>query len=127
MITFTQKGDFANTERFLRSVSGGKAVRNALEFYAQEGVSALSAATPIDSGLSASSWYYLIENNKNWYSITWCNRDADSNGTPIVILLQYGHSTRNGGYVQGYDFINPAIRPIFDRISNQVWRAVTTA
>jgi hypothetical protein len=95
-----------------------------LETYGQQGVDALASATPIRTGLAASSWYYLVENNNSWYSITWCNNDTENGGAPVVVLIQYGHSTRNGGYVAGYDFINPAIRPVFDQIASEVWREV---
>lgn len=125
MITITSKGSFANTERFLKAMSRGSILRT-LESYGQQGVSALSAATPQDTGLAAGSWYYIVENNRSWYSITWCNSDTE-NGPPVVILIQYGHGTRNGGYVQGYDFINPAIRPVFDRIAEDVWKVVKSA
>jgi hypothetical protein len=125
MITITSKGSFANTDRFLKAMSRGSILRT-LESYGQQGVQALAAATPVDTGLAESSWYYIVENNHGWYSITWCNNDTEG-GPPVVILLQYGHGTRNGGYVSGYDFINPAIRPIFDRIADDVWKVVRTA
>ncbi len=89
------------------------------------GVEALSLATPIDSGLSSVSWSYRIFKEGKRTSIEWFNNNVDADGTPIVILLQYGHGTGTGGYVQGHDFINPAIQPIFDLIVANVWRAVT--
>jgi hypothetical protein len=126
MITISSSGSFANTERFLTRMSHGSIMRT-LESYGQQGVDALSSATPIRTGLAASSWYYLVENNRSWYSITWCNNDTENGGAPVVVLIQYGHSTRNGGYVAGYDFINPAIRPVFDQIASEVWREVTNS
>jgi hypothetical protein len=123
MITISSSGSFANTERFLSRTSRGSIMRT-LETYGQQGVDALASATPIRTGLAASSWYYLVENNNSWYSITWCNNDTENGGAPVVVLIQYGHSTRNGGYVAGYDFINPAIRPVFDQIASEVWREV---
>jgi hypothetical protein len=97
-----------------------------LEQYAQEGVDALSAATPVDSNLTATSWGYEIKRSGRSYSITWTNTNI-VNGTPIAILLQYGHGTGTGGYVRGRDYINPALKPIFDKIADNVWKAVTSA
>ena len=88
------------------------------------GVEALSAATPIDTGLAASSWDYEITRDRGVWQITWLNRDVEG-GAQVVLLIQYGHGTGTGGYVQGRDFINPAMRPIFDRIANEAWEAVT--
>lgn len=98
---------------------------NKLRIYALEGVAALASATPVDSGLTAASWDYRITNNKEGVSITWINTNARDRGyVNIAIILQYGHATRTGGYVQGRDYINPAIKPIFDKIEKQVWREV---
>lgn len=94
-----------------------------LEKYGQMGVDALSAATPVESGLTAASWYYTIEQRKGYYSIRWCNSNVVA-GRPVAILLQYGHGTRNGGYVQGRDYIMPAIRSIFDQIDAEVRKVV---
>jgi hypothetical protein len=101
-------------------------IKTVLNSYGQEGVAALTQATPIDSGLAASSWGYEVSRSRKGWAITWINHDIE-NGFPVVIMLQYGHGTQNGGYVKGRDFINPAIRPIFDRISHDVWKAVTSA
>lgn len=96
---------------------------NSLSRYGQEGVAALAAATPVKTGLTASSWTYEIVKERNSWSIVWGNTHI-VDGTPVVVLLQHGHGTGTGGYVQGRDFINPAIRPIFERIANDAWKAV---
>lgn len=122
MITFKQNGNFSNLsitlkrmKRFMDNIS--------LEKYGKEGVTALASATPVDTGLTANSWNYKIEQTKNSVSITFCNTNIQ-NGVPIAIILQYGHGTRNGGWVEGRDYINPAIQPIFDRIANEAWKEV---
>ena len=123
MITFRQKGDFSKLTQFLERAK--ETVRlGDLDKYGRQGVAALSSATPIDSGLTAESWYYEIENKKGSATITFYNSNVQ-NGVPIAIVLQYGHGTRNGGWVQGRDYINPAIQPIFDEIVNEAWREVT--
>lgn len=123
MITFRQKGDFSKLTRFLERVKGAVRLSD-LDKYGRQGVAALSSATPIDSGLTAESWYYEIENKKGSATITFYNSNIQ-NGVPIAIVLQYGHGTRNGGWVQGRDYINPAIQPIFDEIANEAWGEVT--
>ena len=123
MITFRQKGDFSKLTRFLERAK--ETVRlGDLDKYGRQGVAALSSATPIDSGLTAESWYYEIE-NKNGSATIKFNNSNIQNGVPIAIILQYGHGTRNGGWVEGRDYINPAIQPIFDEIANEAWREVT--
>lgn len=122
-ITITEKGSFKNTERYLSRLSKGDLSR-VLNKYGTLGVNALSNATPVDSGLTAQSWYFTTESRKGYYSIRWHNRNQP-NGIPIAVLLQYGHGTRNGGYVEGRDYIMPAIRPIFDQIAAEAWREVT--
>lgn len=97
-----------------------------LEKYAQEGVSALSQSTPELTGLTAASWAYEVSVDKEYYSITWTN-DNLVDGIPVAILLQYGHMTGTGGYVQGYDYINPSLQPIFDKIADDVWKEVKSA
>jgi hypothetical protein len=92
----------------------------------REGVSALVQATPIDSGLAADSWDFVVSSDRGKYTITWTNNDVE-NGFPVAIMLQYGYGTGTGGYVQGRDYINPAIQPIFDSIADKVWKAVTSA
>lgn len=125
MITFEQKGDFKNTEKFLRKMSSFD-FSNTLKNVAQEGVRALAAATPVDSGLAADSWGYLIERSRSSFSITWTNSDIES-GFPVALMIQYGHGTGTGGYVQGRDYINPAMRPIFEKIIKSLWTEVTSA
>jgi hypothetical protein len=123
MITFKQTGNFNLTEKFLIK-SRSNLVRTVLERYAKEGVSALSAATPRDTGETAAKWDYEIKITRTGYSLTWTNSSV-SNGAPVVILIQYGHGTRNGGYVEGRDFINPAIKPILDRLTENLWKEVS--
>lgn len=123
MIKFRQKGDFSKLTRFLEKVKGAVRLGD-LDKYGREGVAALASATPIDSGETASSWSYKITNKKGLIKITFHNSNIQ-NGVPIAIILQYGHATRNGGWVQGRDYINPAIRPIFDKIVKEAWREVT--
>ena len=122
MIRFQQKGDFKNLESFLTKAREFD-MRTFLDRYGREGVEALRSNTPIDSGLTASSWDYYIDTNKRTSKIVWTNTHNIS-GVNIAIILQYGHATKNGGYVQGQDYINPAIRPIMDKIADDVWREV---
>jgi len=123
MIKFKQSGDFKNTERLLTNASRMNYI-NILHQYGKEGVSALAMATPKDSGNTAACWGYEIIQNGSSFGIKWTNSNI-VNGVPIAIILQYGHGTRNGGYVQGRDYINPAIQPIFDKIAEDVWKEVT--
>jgi hypothetical protein len=125
MFSITTSGSFKNTESFLQSMMKFD-FRRIVEPYAKEGVAALAAATPRDSGVTAESWSYEITGDRKHFTITWVNRDVE-NGFPVAIMLQYGYGTGTGGYVQGRDYINPAIQPIFDKISNEVWKAVTSA
>ena len=123
MIKFRHKGDFSKANSFLERAK--QSVRlSILDKYGRAGVAALASATPVDSGLTASSWYYEIENKIGSVSISFYNSNIQ-NGVPIAVILQYGHGTRNGGWVQGRDYINPAIQPIFDQIVNEAWREVT--
>jgi hypothetical protein len=123
MISFRQKGDFSKLTRYLIKAKNAVSFSE-LDKFGKEGVAALASATPVDSGLTAKSWYYTIEKNNGSASISFHNSNIQ-NGVPIAIILQYGHGTRNGGWVQGRDYINPAIQPIFDRIANDAWREVT--
>jgi hypothetical protein len=125
LISFKVSGSTKKTEAFLQKMSKGS-LFNSLDSSAREGVSALIAGTPVDSGLAADSWGYEIERSKSETIIKWTNNDVE-NGFPVAIMLQYGHGTGTGGYVQGRDYINPAMKPVFDRIANQVWKAVTSA
>lgn len=123
MIRFRQKGDFRKLTRFLERAK--EAVRlGDLNKYGREGVAALSSATPVESGLTASSWYYVIENKNGIAKISFYNSNIQ-NGVPIAIIVQYGHGTGTGGWVEGRDYINPAIQPIFDKIAESVWKEVT--
>lgn len=123
MITFKQTGDFSKTKAALNRMK--KATRDGiLDKYGKAGIAALTLATPTDSGETANSWIYKIENQAGYSSITFSNTNI-VNGVNIAIILQYGHGTGSGGWVQGRDYINPAIRPIFDNIADQVWKEVT--
>lgn len=123
-IFFRQKGDFKKTEKLLKK-SFGRGYRTILEKYAQQGVEALSAATPVDTGLTASSWYYEIVETQNGLSIVWNNGNVNE-GVNIALILQYGHGTGGGGYVVGRDYINPALRPIFNKMADAAWKEVTS-
>lgn len=125
MITIESKGSFRNTENFLKTMSGDS-IYAQLENFAQAGVFALKEATPKDSGNTAEGWSYAIDREGKTTTISWSN-DQMVEGVPIVILLQYGHATGTGGFVQGKDFINPSIKPIFDNIADSVWKAVKSA
>ena len=122
MISFRQKGNFSKLTSFLERAKETVYLGD-LNKYGRQGVAALASATPIDSGETAESWYYEIENNKESATITFYNSNVQ-NGVPIAIILQYGHGTRNGGWVEGRDYINPAIQPIFDQIVDDAWREV---
>lgn len=122
-ITFRQTGDFSKLTRFLERAKEVVHLGD-LDKFGREGVSALSSATPVDTGLTAKSWYYEISHGKDSVTISFNNSNIQ-NGVPIAIILQYGHATKNGGWVQGRDYINPAIQPIFDRIAQDAWREVT--
>lgn len=123
MIKIRQKGDFSKFTKYLVNVK--EAVRRVnLDRYGREGVAALASATPVDSGLTASSWYYEIVRKEGRVSINFCNSNIKE-GVPIAIILQYGHGTGTGGWVEGRDYINPAMQPIFDEIAKNAWREVT--
>lgn len=118
-------GSFDNIEAFLKKMADSS-IFDQLTRFGQEGVNALAAATPQDSGETANSWYFEIVKDGSTWSIVWGNSNIVA-GRPIAILLQYGHGTGTGGYVEGRDYINPALRPVFDRIAAEAWRVVTTA
>ena len=123
MITFRQKGDFSKLTNFMEKAK--EAVRiGDLDRYGREGVAALMSATPVDTGETAKSWYYEIVRKNGSVQINFNNRNIQ-NGVPIAIILQLGHATGTGGWVEGRDYINPAIRPIFDKLANDAWREVT--
>lgn len=123
MITVTVTGSFKSTQAFLDHVRQLN-IRGILESCGQMGVSALSSATPIETGTASHGWGYEVSSSGGLYELAWTNSDVE-NGFPVVIMLQMGHGTGTGGYVQGRDFINPAIKPVFDKIADIVWKAVT--
>ena len=122
MINIRQKGDFKNLSSFLEKTKE-KLNLGLLDKYGREGVAALQAATPKDTGKTSESWYYKIERKNGSVSLTFHNSNQNK-GVPIAIILQYGHATGNGGYVEGVDYINPALRPIFDKIAGEAWKGV---
>ena len=122
MITFTVKSSY-ETDAYLRRLQS-KDFKRVLDKYGKAGVDALAHATPIDSGETAASWGYTIEQTVDSVSIVWTNSNVND-GVPIAIILQYGHGTGTGGYVQGRDYINPAMRPIFDQLTEEAWKEVT--
>ena len=123
MIKIRQKGDYSKVTRYLERVKKGVNIRN-LDKYGREGVAALASSTPVRTGLTANSWYYEINNKNGVITISFSNSNIQ-NGVPIAIILQYGHATRNGGWVEGRDYINPAIQPIFDEITKNAWKEVS--
>ena len=125
MIRITTKGDFNNTFRFLNKMSKFQ-INKILEKYGQMGVEALRSATPVDSGKTAESWGYEISIGKEGATIYWTNTNQNK-GVYIAVILQYGHGTGTGGYVQGIDYINPAIRPVFDKIAEEAWMEVVNS
>lgn len=124
MLTVRQKGDYAKLTRYLVNAKNISSKRD-LRKYGEAGVAALMSATPVDTGLTASSWYYRIESGKNTTSITFYNSNVQ-NGIPIAIILQHGHGTGTGGWVQGRDYINPALHSVFDQLANDAWKEVTS-
>jgi hypothetical protein len=122
-IIITEKGDFHNTERWLAKLRSGQ-IYNVLNKYGSIGVNALSNATPVDTGLAAGSWSYTVKQSGSYFSMRWHNSDNE-NGFPVAVMLQYGHGTGTGGYVEGRDYINPAMRPIFDQMVADIVREVS--
>lgn len=122
-VKFEVSGNFSNTERFLNRIRH-KDYLNSLDSFGRQGVQALRNATPVDSGKTAESWDYEIHQTKGMTEIVWTNSNVND-GVPIAVILQYGHGTGTGGYVQGRDYINPAMRPIFDEIAEKAWKVVT--
>lgn len=125
MISLSSSGSFDNTERFLRQIKDGN-IFSQLTRFGQEGVNALAAATPKESGETANAWSFEIKKESGSWSIIWSNNHV-VDGAPIAVMLQHGHGTGTGGYVEGRDYINPALSPVFDRIAEEAWRVVTTA
>lgn len=125
MVSFKHRGNFNKMEKFLNKMAR-RDYLNILDKYGQMGVEALAAGTPVDTGKTAQSWTYEIERTADRTTIAWLNTNVN-NGVNIAVILQYGHGTGTGGYVQGRDYINPAMRPVFDQIAEQAWREVTSA
>lgn len=123
MISFRHKGDYRKATRYFERLKEAARL-GILDKYGRAGVAALSSATPVESGKTASSWGYEIEHSRGSAKIVFTNSNIN-NGVPIAIILQYGHGTGTGGWVQGRDYINPAIQPIFDQIVNEAWKEVT--
>lgn len=122
-IVIQHKGSFKNTERFFNKMLRSE-IMSVLDKYGNIGVSALQAATPINTGRTASSWSYEVEKTDSGYAITWKNENVN-NGVNIALILQLGHGTGTGGYVQGIDYINPALKPVFDQLAEEAWQEVT--
>lgn len=122
MIAIRCKGDFKRTDNWLKKLLK-RDYKSLMEKYAQEGVEALAAATPVDSGKTATSWSYEITQNDGEIIIAWNNSNINKH-VNIALIIQYGHGTRNGGWVQGVDYINPALKPIFDKMANAAWKEV---
>lgn len=122
MIRFRQRGDFSKLAKYLERVKEAVKISD-LDRYGREGVAALASATPVDTGFTSQSWYYKIERGNGSVTISFHNSNIQ-NEVQIAIILQYGHGTRNGGWVEGRDYINPAIQPVFDRLANDAWREV---
>lgn len=123
MITFTQKGNFNKTDTFLKRLRKRDYI-SILEKYGEIGVNALAKATPKDTGETSESWEYTIEKKENQVKLIWKNTNVTADGVPIVVFIQYGHVTRGGTYVEGRDFINPVMRPIFDKIAEELWNEI---
>lgn len=126
-INFEHRGNFNNLEKFLvKSLHIKPLVRPILEKYGRKGVEALKEATPKDSGKTSESWKYdIVEDENGKYEIVWSNTNVVNGWANIAILLQYGHATRNGGFVKGTDYINPAIEKIFQGMANEAWEEVS--
>ena len=125
MLKVSHRGSFSPTKEFLERLRRREEF-HALRKYGAEGVAALKAATPKESGDTAEGWYYEIVDRPGYYAIHWLNSHVEEPGTiPVAVLIQYGHATGNGGFVEGQDFINPALRPIFDRMAEDMWKEVT--
>lgn len=123
VITFKQRGDYSKADRFLKRIIK-QDFASKLKQYGEMGVLALYEATPYDTGNTARAWRYEITREKGRITISWIN-DNRPQGAPIAVILQYGHATRNGGWVEGIDYINPALAPVFEAISNDLWSEVT--
>lgn len=125
MITIEHKGNFEKTTAFLNKMKK-RNVKSILDKYGKRGVELLAASTPTDTGKTAESWDYDIIVQRDRYEITWTNSNVN-NGVNIAMILQYGHGTRQGGYVQGRDYINPVTQQVFDEMANELWGEVTSS
>ena len=123
MITFKQRGNFKNLERFFSNVRNNN-FKTILKAYAELGLEALRSGTPVDTGLTADSWGYIIAPTRSGYSIRWTNSNVVKD-VSVALLLQYGHGTQNGAFIEGYDYINPVIKPVFDGMADKLWKEVT--
>ena len=123
MIRIRQKGDFSRAIRYMKNAQSATS-RIDLDKYGREGVAALASATPVDTGRTANSWEYRVTRDGGSFKLSFINTNIQ-NGVPIAIILQYGHGTRNGCWVQGIDYINPSLQPVLDRLANDIWREVT--
>ena len=125
IVSIEQKGDFDKTTKFLNNITGGRYLLSIANKYGKKGVEALSSATPTDTGFTAASWYYTVTVEDGALVISWNNHNMSQNWFPVALYLQLGHGTRGGGWVEGRDYINPAMRPIFDEMAREAWREVT--
>lgn len=123
MITISSKGNFNNTEKFFKKVATSNYI-SVFDKYGKEGVRLLSSATPVDTGKTSESWTYEVKKSKSGISIEWSNSNV-VNGVQIAVIIQYGHGTQNGAYIQGQDYINPVIKPLFDILTNDIWKDVS--
>ena len=123
VVQMSEKGDFKKTFKFLKAMQEKKFLSN-LNKYGERGVQLLSENTPRDTGLTASSWYYKIEDDGETLTLTWYNSNVKKDYFNVALMLQYGHATKNGGWIEGIDYINPALKPLFDEMENDIWEEV---
>lgn len=123
IIKVTKKGNFNKTRNVIKNIQNKKYL-NILDRIGRLGVDALSRATPVDTGKTSDSWGYSIEQRRDSVSVVWTNSNVVNGWANVAILIQYGHATRNGGYVQGRDYINPAMKPLFDQLAKEAWEAI---
>ena len=126
VVRMSEKGDFKKTFKFLKAMQEKKFLSN-LNKYGERGVQLLSENTPRDTGLTASSWYYKIEDDGETLTLTWYNSNVKKDYFNVALMLQYGHATKNGGWVEGIDYINPALKPLFDEMEKDIWEEVKSS
>lgn len=126
VVQMSEKGDFKKTFKFLKAMQEKKFLSN-LDKYGERGVQLLSENTPRDTGLTASSWYYKIEDDGNTLKLTWYNSNVKKDYFNVALMLQYGHATKNGGWIEGIDYINPALKPLFDEMEKDIWEEVKSS